>query len=77
MNGLRLYVRYLAVLFMAKMQYPLSFFMVCLAAFISSSVEMLGIIILFDRFENIVGWNLPEIALCMALSKWRSLLVTV
>ncbi len=69
MNGCRLYFRYLAALFMAKMQYPISFLMVCLAAFISSSIELLGIMILFERFDNLVGWTLPEIALMYGIIK--------
>lgn len=69
MNGAKLYSRFLAVLFKAKMQYPMSFLMVCGAAFLSSAVELIGILALFARFDTIVGWTLPEIALMYGIIK--------
>ncbi|MDP1835546.1 MAG: ABC-2 family transporter protein [Chlamydiales bacterium] len=69
MTAFNLYWRYLSVVFQAKMQYPLSFVMVTLAAFISSCAELLGFIALFARFDNIMGWHLEEVALLYGICK--------
>ncbi len=47
----------------SQMQYPASFLMLSTSLFIGSFVDILGIWVLFDRFEMVKGWTLPEIGL--------------
>lgn len=61
MNGWRLYWRYIAVVLMSKMQYPLSFAMVAIASFMASAAPLLGIYALFSRFDTLLGWHVNEI----------------
>jgi ABC-2 type transport system permease protein len=63
MNSVSLYFRYTATLLKAKAQYPMSFVMLCLAAFISAWFDLIGIGALFSRFNQLMGWTLEEIAL--------------
>lgn len=69
MSGLRLYGKYLAVLIKAKTQYPASFLMLCAATFLASGIDLLGIVALFARFDQIVGWALPEVAVIYGIIK--------
>ena len=63
MGTLRLYGRYAATSVKAQMQYPASFLFLSLGQFLSTVVEFVGIWALFDRFQNLVGWTLPQVAL--------------
>jgi ABC-2 type transport system permease protein len=63
MNALRLYVRYLDVSVRSQLQYRASVIMQSIGAFMITAIEFLGILALFDRFGQIRGWTLPEIAL--------------
>lgn len=69
MRGLQLYWRYLIILFKSKIQYPMSFLMLFGASFLSSAVELVGIIALFARFETLAGWTLPEVAMMYGIIK--------
>ena len=63
MEPLRLYCRYISLSVRAQMQYRASFFMLTVGLFLLSLLEFCGILILFDRFGQLRGWTLPEIAL--------------
>lgn len=63
MNTLFLYLRYISVSFKAQMQYKVSFLLLVMGQFLSTLIEFLGIWALFNRFNNIAGWNLSEVAL--------------
>lgn len=63
MNAVRLYVRYLDVSVRSQLQYRASVIMQSIGAFMITAIEFLGILALFDRFGQIRGWTLPEIAL--------------
>jgi ABC-2 type transport system permease protein len=63
MNALRLYGKYLSVSVRSQLQYRASTIMQSIGAFMITAVEFLGILALFDRFGQIRGWQLPEIAL--------------
>jgi ABC-2 type transport system permease protein len=63
MNGIRLYLRYAAVSLRSQLQYRASILMQSLGAFLVTGVEMFAIWALFDRFGNVRGWTLPEVAL--------------
>jgi ABC-2 type transport system permease protein len=62
-NAFRLYGRYAAVSITAQMQYPASFMLLSLGQFLSTVIEFVGIWALFDRFQNLVDWTLPQVAL--------------
>ena len=63
MNALPLYGRYLAVSIRSQLQYRASTIMQTIGAFMITAIEFLGILALFDRFGQIRGWQLPEVAL--------------
>ncbi len=49
------------------MQYRASFLMMTLGHLVITAVEVVGIWALFERFGNLKGWSLPEVALCYSL----------
>lgn len=63
MNALRLYTRYVSVSIRSQLQYRASMIMQSIGAFMITAIEFLGILALFDRFGQIRGWQLPEVAL--------------
>lgn len=63
MTALQLYRRYISVSIRSQLQYRASAIMQSLGAFMITATEFLGILALFDRFGQIRGWTLPEIAL--------------
>jgi len=63
LDNLRLYGRYISVSFSSQMQYRASFVMLTLGHFLMTGLEFVGIWALFDRFERLEGWSLPEVAL--------------
>jgi ABC-2 type transport system permease protein len=62
-NAFRLYGRYAAVSVTAQMQYPTSFALLSLGQFLSTIIEFVGIWALFNRFQNLLDWALPQVAL--------------
>ncbi len=66
MNALRLYLRYLGVSVRGQMQYRASFVMLTLGQFLITGLEFVGVWVLFDRFEHLQGWSLPEVAFSTA-----------
>ena len=62
LDDLRLYGRYLAASVRGQMQYRASFAMLSLGYFTITGVEFVAILVLFDRFEGVLGWSLPEVA---------------
>ncbi|HEU0034626.1 MAG TPA: ABC-2 family transporter protein [Kofleriaceae bacterium] len=62
MHGLRLYRRYAAISIKSQLQYRASFIMTTIGAFLITGIDFLGILVLFDRFGQVRGWTLPEIA---------------
>lgn len=62
-DGLRLYVRYVAISLRGQLQYRLNFLLQSLGQFVVTGIEFLGIWALFDRFGSLKGWTLPEVAL--------------
>lgn len=47
----------------SQMQYPASFLMLATAHFVSTFVDILGVWVLFDRFNMVQGWTLFEVGL--------------
>jgi ABC-2 type transport system permease protein len=62
LDSLRLYGRYVSASFRSQMQYRASFIMTTVAHFLMTVLEFLGILALFDRFGQLQGWQLPEVA---------------
>jgi ABC-2 type transport system permease protein len=63
LDALCLYGRYLGASLRSQMQYRASFAMLTLGHFAMTGLEFLGIWVLFERFERLEGWTLPEVAL--------------
>ncbi|MGQ9629985.1 MAG: ABC transporter permease [bacterium] len=62
-DAIRLYFRYIGISIRGQMQYRASFAMLSVGHFLITGIEFLGIWVLFDRFGNLRGWALPEVAL--------------
>lgn len=62
-DALRLYRHYAAVSIRSQLQYRASLAMATLGAFLLTVSEFAAIWALFDRFGQVRGWRLPEIAL--------------
>ena len=63
MDGVRLYRRYLGISIRGQMQYRASFIMLTVSHFLATGVEIVGLLVLFDRFGDLEGWSLPEVCL--------------
>ncbi len=61
--ALQLYLSLTAVSIRGQMQYKTSFFLQSFGQFLITFIDFVGIWILFQRFDNIKGWELGEIAL--------------
>ena len=68
MGGTRLYFRLLGVSLRGQMQYRASFVIQVLAYVATIGVEFLATWALFDRFGNLRGWRLPEVALLYGIA---------
>lgn len=66
-DALRLYRHYVAVSIRSQLQYRASFVMAALGSFLHTVTELAAIWALFDRFGEVRGWRLPEIALFYAM----------
>ena len=57
MNTLKLYIRSMGMLLKSHLQYPLSFAMQMLAQLVMEGGEMMVVILIVNRFENLKGWT--------------------
>jgi ABC-2 type transport system permease protein len=62
-NAFRLYGRYAAASVKGQMQYPTAFLLLSLGQFLSTIIEFVGIWALFNRFQSLLDWTLPQVAL--------------
>jgi ABC-2 type transport system permease protein len=67
LDDIRLYFRYIGLSVRSQMQYRGSFIMMTIGHFLTTGIEFAGIWILFQRFGNIRGWSLAEVALCYGI----------
>ena len=67
MSGLRLLLRLIAASLRAQAQYPGSAIMLTIGQFVGNGIEILAVWALFDRFGNVHGWQLGEIAVFYGL----------
>ena len=63
MDALRLYGCYVAASIKGQMQYPASFVLLSIGQFLSTIVEFVGVWALFNRFQSLGDWTLPQVAL--------------
>jgi ABC-2 type transport system permease protein len=63
MNALQLYARYASISIRGQLQYRASAIMQAVGHFLLTGIEFIGTWALFDRFGQLSGWTLPEIAL--------------
>jgi ABC-2 type transport system permease protein len=63
MTGIRLYVRYAATSLRSQLQYRASVLLQSVGILLITAIEFVAIVALFDRFGQVRGWSLPEVAL--------------
>jgi ABC-2 type transport system permease protein len=61
-NGFSLWLRYAGASIRAQMQYPASAFMLAFGQFAVTVIEVAAVFALFDRFGQLRGWSLAEVA---------------
>ena len=61
-NNAYVYGRFLEISIRSQMQYRLSFVMLSLGHLVSTGIEFIGILVLFDRFGSLRDWQLAEVA---------------
>jgi len=64
---MRLYFKYLHILFKSQMQYRTSFWLLSFGQFFIPFSVFAGLYFLFERFGQIKGWTFFEVALCFAV----------
>jgi len=67
MSGLQLLFRLITASLRAQAQYPASTIMRGLGQFLSNGIEIIAVWALFDRFGNVHGWQLGEVAVFYGL----------
>jgi viologen exporter family transport system permease protein len=67
MNAIRLYGRYIRASLRAQMQYPGSWLLTSLGAFVATGIDFVAIWALFARFKQVAGWRFGEVALFYAV----------
>ena len=67
MNPSRLYGRYVGASLRGQMQYPGSWLLTSLGAFVATGVDFVAIWALFARFKQVAGWHFGEVALFYAV----------
>ncbi|MBR0303599.1 MAG: ABC-2 family transporter protein [Clostridia bacterium] len=63
---MKLYFKYIGILFKSRMQYKVSFFMTAFGQFLITFTGFAGIFFLFERFHSVKGFDFPETLLCFA-----------
>lgn len=64
---MKLYLRYMSILFKSQMEYRTSFILLSIGQFFVPFLVFVSIFLLFQRFPNIGGWSLYEVALCYSV----------
>jgi len=68
MTALAMYRRYIAASIRGQLQYRASFAMRTVGVFLICASETLGLWALFDRFDHLRDWRLPEVAVFYGLT---------
>lgn len=64
---MKLYFRYISMLLKCQMEYRTSFLLLSFAQFFVPFLVFVSIYLLFQRFPNIAGWSLYEVAFCYGI----------
>lgn len=64
---MNLYFKYMKVHFMSTMSYRKSFILLSIGQFFLPLTIMISIVLMFQRFGELKGWTLYEVALCYAV----------
>lgn len=64
---MKLFGRYLSILFRSQLEYRTSFILLCIGQFFVPFLVFVSMYLLFQRFPNVGGWTLFEVALCYAV----------
>lgn len=64
---MRLYLKYMSILLKSQLEYRTSFILLSIGQFFVPFLSFVGIFLFFQRFENIGGWSLYEVALCYSV----------
>jgi ABC-2 type transport system permease protein len=64
---MKLYFRYLSILFRSQMEYRTSFILLSIGQFFVPFLVFISIFLFFQRFESLAGWSLYEVALCYSV----------
>ncbi|TVY00435.1 ABC transporter permease [Cohnella terricola] len=64
---MKLFGKYLLILFKSQMQYRSSFWLLSFGQFIIPFSVFAGLYFMFERFGQIQGWNFFEVALCFGV----------
>lgn len=65
---MRLYFRYMLILFKSQLQYRLSFLFLTLGQCLTPFTVFAGLYFMFDRFGQIKGWTFYEVVLCFGVT---------
>ncbi|MBQ7337262.1 MAG: ABC-2 family transporter protein [Clostridia bacterium] len=64
---MKLYFKYIAMLFKSQMQYKASFVMTALGQFLVSFTVFLGVYFMYSRFHSVDGFDFSEILICFSV----------
>lgn len=64
---MKLYMRYLSILFRSELEYKTSFILLSIGQFFIPFLVFIGMFLMFQRFSSIGGWSLYEVALCYSV----------
>jgi ABC-2 type transport system permease protein len=64
---MRLYFKYVSILLKSQMEYRTSFILLSIGQFFVPFLVFVSIFLFFERFPNIGGWSLYEVALCYSV----------
>jgi ABC-2 type transport system permease protein len=67
MDYISLYFKFISISLRSQMEYKASFILLTLGSFITGCMEFLTILVLFSRFDSIIGWQLGEVAMFYGL----------
>jgi ABC-2 type transport system permease protein len=65
----RLYFKYILILFKSQLQYRTSFLLMTFGQFFIPFFIFAGLFFMFERFGQIKGWSFYEVALCFAVTQ--------
>lgn len=65
---MKLYFKYVSILLKSQMEYRTSFVLLSIGQFFVPFLVFMSIFMFFERFPNIGGWSLYEVALCYSVT---------